>query len=84
MYYNESDEEQAERLGNSVNNVIDKILEKEVSYNGVCLEVFIVRVLFHLIKIYMRGWGIDPRKDIYASIARKLRNNKNKDYGKAK
>lgn len=84
MYYNESDEEQAERLGNSVNNVIDKMLEKEVSYNGVCLEVFIIRVLFHLIKIYMRGWGTDPRKDIYASIARKLRNNKNKDYGKAK
>ena len=82
--YNESDEEQAERLGNSINNVIDKMLEKEAYYNGVCLEVFIVRVLFHLIKIYTRGWGIDPRKNIYASIARKLRNNKNKNYGKAK
>lgn len=83
--YNESDEEQAERLGNSVNNVIDKMLEKEASYNGVCLEVFIVRILFHLIRIYMRGWGDDPRKSIYASVARKLRTIKrNKNYGRAK
>lgn len=72
MYYNETDEEKAERIGCKINEFIDKQLNHE-SYNGICLEVLITRVLFHLLRIYIKGWGDDPRKEIYSTINRKFK-----------
>lgn len=73
MYLYENDEDKAERIGSKVNEFIDKTLDKE-SYNGICLQVLIERVLIHLLRIYIKGWGDDPRKEIYKTINQKLKN----------
>lgn len=72
MYQFETDNEKAERIGCKINEFIDKQLDHE-SYNGICLQVLTERVLFHLLRIYVRGWGDDPRKEIYSTIKRKFK-----------
>lgn len=72
MYYPETDNDKAERVGDKINTFIDSQMEKEV-INGYCLEMITVRVLWHLIRIYIRGWGDDPRKQIYKKINHKYK-----------